>query len=85
MKVIDKRRQKLLVTKPQVMNRFGNAKSLFETLRLEDEIYSSTSEILDKNKLKQCSMVKLNDYVDPILTDMDPEQDVEEEYKRKHD
>ena len=75
----------MLVSKSLAMNKFGNAKSLFEYIRLDDEIYESTNEIQDKNKLKPCSMVKLNEYIDPILTDMDPEQEVEDEYKRKHD
>lgn len=29
--------------------------------------------------------MKLNDYVNPILYDLDPDQGIEEEYRKKHD
>ena len=35
--------------------------------------------------MKQGSIKRLNDYVNPILLDQDPEQGIEEEYKRKQD
>ena len=35
--------------------------------------------------MKQGSLMKLNDYVNPILYDLDPEQGIEEEYRKKHD
>jgi len=70
------------------MNKYGNAKMLFETLKHEEEIFrltDSTIELDKKNALKPCSEKALNTYVNAILQDMDPDQCVEEEYKRKND
>jgi len=50
---------------------------LFETLRHEPETIGNGS-------IKPCSFKMLNDYVNPILTDLDPEQGIEDQYKRKH-
>jgi hypothetical protein len=55
------------------VNKFGNAKVLFDTLKVEND------------KEKSSSYVKLNDYVNPVLGDLDPDQGIEDEYKRNHD
>jgi L-rhamnose mutarotase len=52
------------------------AKKMFEVFRVEKDQMGS---------LKQGSLMKLNDFVNPILMDLDPDQGVEEEYKKKHD
>lgn len=71
-----------LVTKLNVLNSFPNAKSLFGMLEKD----TKTSELIargDFDKVKKCSMHTLNDFIDPVLQDMDPDNDVDEEYKRK--
>ena len=50
---------------------------LFETLRHEPEVYG-------KDNIKPCSSKMVNDYVNPILTDLDPDQGIEDQYKRMH-
>ena len=73
----NKQKEKPRVSKVLNLNKFGNAKSLFETLRLEDEQIGVN--------LKACSSKTLNDYVNPIMQDLDPDQGVEEEFYRKKD
>lgn len=63
-----------VVSKQLPLNKYGNAKSLFEKLKVEEERPGS---------LKQCSLKKLNDYINPILLDQDPNQGVDEDYKNK--
>jgi len=60
-------------------------------LRVEQEVYKvPSSDEMQTNKqikqnLKHGSLKKLNDYINPILADQDPEEGVEEEYKKRHD
>jgi hypothetical protein len=35
--------------------------------------------------MKAGSLKKLNDYINPILADQDPDEEVEDAYKRKND
>ena len=76
------------MTKPSVINRFGHAKQLFESLRVEDEIFKmpeSKVELGEKHALKRGSIKRLNDFLNPVLVDQDPDEGMEEEYKRKND
>lgn len=57
------------------LNKFTNPQALFKALRYEGTVESTGVT----------SQLKLSEYVEPILVDMDPAQEVEEEYKRKHD
>lgn len=71
-----------LVAKQNVLNIFPNAKALFGMLDKD----TKTSELIARgefDQVKKCSMFTLNDFIDPVLMDMDPDNDVEEEYKRK--
>lgn len=69
----------------QRVNSSINAKGLFLTMRMEGEkkvrngVDKATASNIKKGPLK-----RLNDYVNPVLADQDPEQCIEEEYKRKH-
>jgi hypothetical protein len=56
-------------------------------LRLDREIYkdpNSEKELDKKHALKSGSLLKLNHYLNKVLADADPENEVEEEYKNKH-
>ena len=64
----------MTVLKPLVLNKYGNAKLLFDTLKVETE---------KQGNLKKCSLKKLNDYINPILLDQDPNQEVDESFKNK--
>lgn len=86
-KLMEKRqaRQELLVSKRLPMNRYGNAKKLFGAISMENEKYSkATEETAAKSNLKRGPLKRLNDYVNPILQDQDPDNGIEEEYKSKH-
>lgn len=48
------------------------------------EIFRVEMDVIG-GSMKQGSIKKLNDYVNPILVDQDPDQGIEEEYKRKQD
>lgn len=55
----------------------GYGKKMHEVFRVEkDQVGGS---------MKQGSLMKLNDYVNPIMCDLDYTQDIEDEYRRKHD
>jgi len=70
------------------MNNGVNAKRLFDAFAVEQEAYKLTppdeAEPVAQN-LKAGSLKKLNDYINPILADQDPDEEVEDEYKRRHD
>ena len=71
------------------MNKFGKVKSLFELLYQPEEIYqvpgSAEKEIDYKHKLKETPLKMMNDYLNPLFQGMDPDEDIEEEYKKKND
>ena len=45
----------------------------------------SSVQIPEKNHLKRGSLKRLNEYISPILADQDPDEGIEEEYKKKYD
>ena len=49
-----------------------------------DHVGAEAGEPIKQN-LKRGSLKKLNDYINPILAEQDPEEGVEEEYKKQHD
>lgn len=55
----------------------GYGKKMYETLRVEKDAIGVS--------MKQGSILKLNDFVNPIMCDQDYTQDIEDEYRRKHD
>ena len=74
-----------LVTKRIAMNKFNNSRRLFEIFNIEKEIYQEekTTEQVS-NKLKPGMMRRLNEHINPVLCDMDPEECIDEEYKNKN-
>ena len=61
------------------MNKGSNyARKMFDILRVE-------KEEMAQNNLKKGSLVMMNDYVNRLLQDQDPDEGVEEPYKQKHD
>lgn len=79
----DKRKERPVVTKQSKINKFGNARQLFQTLMQPSEVYDT--EDSSKTNIKQGSIKMLNEYLNPILQGMDPEEGVEDEYKKKND
>lgn len=49
-----------------------------------DEIGLGQAEQAGSQNIKVGQLKKLNDYINPILTDMDPSQYIEDEYKHYH-
>ena len=69
----------------QRVNSSINARQLFLTMRMEGE--KKTRPGTDKaavTNIKKGQLKRLNDYVNPILADQDPDNCIEDEYKRKH-
>lgn len=63
-------------------NSMKTAGKFFQTLKAPCEKMSELSEAGHlKSNVKVGQLKKLNDYVNPILTDMDPSQYIEDEYK----
>lgn len=71
--------------KRQGVNRTVHAQSLFANLRMEGEkkVRNGVARTPTTN-VRKGQLKRLNDYVNPILADQDPDQCIEEEYKRKH-
>ena len=63
-----------IVSKQINLNKIGNAKNLFKALSMHDESI----------KLLKSEQKKLNDYINPLLADKDPDNGIEEEYKHKY-
>ena len=61
------------------------AGKFFQTLKTQKEKYTKGSAATSENcNIKIGQLRKVNDYINPILTDMDPSQHIEDEYKRYH-
>lgn len=60
-----------------------SAKRLFLTMRMEDEKKARHGAEKATN-VKKGPLKKLNDYVNPILADQDPDNCIEDEYKHYH-
>ena len=67
------------------MNNFSETSRLFETLSKEEEVHVLEKDEDGEFELKQSPIIPLNQYVNSILKDMDPENEVEEEDKHKKD
>ena len=67
------------VSKPQGLNVHNGAKNLHQMLR------ASTDDFSGQAPLKKSALPSLSDFVYPVLLDCDPSQEVDEEYKHKHD
>ena len=80
------------------MNKFSNSKKLFETFSIAKEAYKiqktgeEGEDVEGKGEgvsdgttttIKAGSMTRLNDHINPVLCDMDPDQCVEAEYMNK--
>ena len=78
-------RPELLVSERQPVNRSRNAKTLFQMMKMDGEkkVRVDTDAAATTN-VKKGQLKRLNDYVNPILADQDPENCIEEEYKHKH-
>lgn len=78
-------RQELLVppNERQRVNPFTSAKKLFQPMRMEGEKKARHGPEKATN-VKQGPLKRLNDYVNPILADQDPDNGIEDEYKHYH-
>ena len=85
MKQNEKREQKFCVQRSLDVNSIGNASNLFKTLRSDIEVYKQEPSAPCSSDIKLGSTKILNDYINLVLADQDPDQGVEEEYKRKHE
>jgi len=69
-------------------NSMKTASNFFQTMRIQTEKYNDVpngeANSPDSTNIKAGQMKKLNDYINPILTDMDPSQYMEDEYKHYH-
>jgi hypothetical protein len=75
------------VTKRITMNKFHNSKQLFEVFNIKTEIYKvqKTNEPDEvSSSIKPGMMRRLNEHINPVLCDMNPDECVEEEYKNKN-
>mmetsp|Transcript_4607 Transcript_4607/g.7808 ORF Transcript_4607/g.7808 Transcript_4607/m.7808 type:complete len:208 (+) Transcript_4607:1271-1894(+) len=92
----EKQERKRVIKKPIVsrvlgLNRFRNAREMIRTFKDEGEIYKplelagSESGKQQHNNLKEGSFKILNEYLNRVLSDLDPQQYIEEEYHKKHD
>ena len=66
------------IEKPDRLNVFSGGKRMHEHLR-------APSDFANRDYLKKCALPSLSDFVYPVLQDCDPTQEVEDEYKNKHD
>ena len=66
------------VSRPQGCNLHVGAKNLHQNLRASTDFSGSAP-------LKKSALPSLSDFVYPVLLDCDPTQEVDEEYKHKHD
>ena len=87
----DKRRPICAASEALTLNSAANARALLGSLAVEREEFrvppqdgAQAGEPTRQN-LKRGSLKKLNDYINPILAEQDPEEGVEEEYKKQHD
>jgi len=54
-------------------------------LRTPGEKYTKGANVTTENtNINIGKLKKINDYINPILTDMDPSQYIEDEYKKYH-
>ena len=65
------------------MSRYGNAKKLFPIIRAPHEKFTGLEGGFQQD-IKQAPMKRLNEYVNPILSDIDPLNEIEEVYKSKN-
>lgn len=64
----------------------GYVKKMNKILRVDREIFKvpgSKTELDEKHALKQGSLLQLNHYLNKVLADADPENEVEDKYKQK--
>lgn len=67
-----------LIEKPDRINVLTGSKRMHEHLR-------APSDFANRDYLKKCALPSLSDFVYPVLQDCDPTQEVEDEYRNKHD
>lgn len=71
-----------LTKRPHPMNMNGKHVKMRATLYFPEEFYVKSDPA--STKIKKGKLKKLNDYVNPILADQDPDNCIEDEYKVKH-
>lgn len=61
------------------------AGKFFKALTAQKEkVMSGEAVTAENSNIKIGQLKKLNDYINPILTDMDPSQYIEDEFKHYH-
>jgi hypothetical protein len=73
-----------LVDNKNTVNKFANPKGLFWLLKTDEKTQNSFNQG-QFTEVKKCSKKKLNYFVETFIAEMDPDEDVEEQFKHKHD